>query len=256
VPTQRQEVCHRRLFIAASDPRTFLSTPTSSLCLAFCISADCTALHEKKGFRLDVRYATAHNFVNTAVYKQPRAVLQRPAAEALARIAKSLEEECGYGLLLYDGYRPWAVTKMFWDLTPPELRDFVADPESGSKHNRGCAVDLSLYRLAADADGSGAAFEAVQMPSDFDDMSHKAHSEYPGEPGFAPDSAEFAAQQAQLAMRDLLREHMERDGDFAVQHNEWWHFNYKDWERYPVSNVQFEDIPPSPNGKWSGDCDM
>jgi len=190
---------------------------------------------------LDIRYATANNFVHTAVYEQPRAVLQRPAAEALVRVAKRLEAECGYGLLIYDGYRPWAVTKMFWDLTPPEQRDFVADPDTGSKHNRGCAVDLSLYRLASAANGGGS-FEAVEMPCDFDDMTHKAHSEYAGELGLQPGTAEYEEQQARLSMRDLLRDHMERDGDFAVQYNEWWHFNYKDWEQYPVSNTQFEDI--------------
>ena len=97
---------------------------------------------------LDVRYATASNFIGRPVYTEPRAFLQRPAAEALVRAHRALRVK-GYGLLIFDGYRPWAVTKLFWDLTPPgPQREFVADPAKGSKHNRGCAVDLSLFDLA------------------------------------------------------------------------------------------------------------
>src|SRR5262249_7983708 len=94
--------------------------------------------------KLDVRYATTNNFLSTPFYVQPRAFLQKPAAEALVRVHKGLEKE-GYGLMIFDGYRPWTVTKMFWESTPPELRLFVADPSKGSRHNRGCAVDLTLY---------------------------------------------------------------------------------------------------------------
>src|SRR5262245_6665714 len=95
---------------------------------------------------LDVRYATANNLVGKPVYTQARAFLQRPAGEALVRVNQALKKE-GYGLLVFDGYRPWAVTKTFWDLTPAGKKVFVADPRKGSKHNRGCAVDLSLYSM-------------------------------------------------------------------------------------------------------------
>src|SRR5881296_2115708 len=87
--------------------------------------------------KLDVRYATAHNFVGRPVYTEARAFLQRPAAEALVRAHRALQQE-GYGALVFDGYRPWSVTKLFWDLTPRAKRAFVADPRKGSKHNRGC----------------------------------------------------------------------------------------------------------------------
>ncbi len=97
--------------------------------------------------RLDIRYATAQNLAGRAVYDEARAFLQRPAAEAAVRAHRALRAH-GYGLLVFDGYRPWRVTKLFWDVTPPEKREFVADPAKGSKHNRGCAVDLSLYDLA------------------------------------------------------------------------------------------------------------
>jgi D-alanyl-D-alanine dipeptidase len=77
--------------------------------------------------RLDIRYATKNNFLGKAVYKQPRAFLQRPAAEALARVNQALRKS-GYGLVVFDGYRPWAVTKIFWDITPEDKKIFVADP--------------------------------------------------------------------------------------------------------------------------------
>ena len=97
--------------------------------------------------KLDIRYATPNNVAGRAVYSQARAFLQRPAATALVLAHRALAAD-GYGLLIFDGYRAWRVTKLFWDTTPPEKREFVADPSKGSKHNRGCAVDLSMYDLA------------------------------------------------------------------------------------------------------------
>jgi D-alanyl-D-alanine dipeptidase len=95
---------------------------------------------------LDIRYATSNDFLGVPVYTQPRAFLQLPAAEALLRVLHKLQP-FGYGLLIHDGYRPWYVTKIFWDATPAEGKIFVADPAQGSRHNRGCAVDLTLYDL-------------------------------------------------------------------------------------------------------------
>src|SRR5215469_12033230 len=95
---------------------------------------------------LDIRYATSRNLLGTPLYSQSRAFMQRPAAEALVRVQRSLQAD-GYGLLVYDAYRPWYVTKVFWDAVPPSLHRFVADPATGSRHNRGCAVDLTLYDL-------------------------------------------------------------------------------------------------------------
>lgn len=170
--------------------------------------------------RLDVRYATANNFVGRPVYTEARAFLQRPAAEALVRAHRALREQ-GYGLLIFDGYRPWAVTKLFWDVTPPARRDFVANPKQGSKHNRGCAVDLSLYDVASGRE--------VEMPSAYDEMSERAHPSYAG------------GTDAQRAARDRLRAAMEREG-FTVEPNEWWHFNYKDWRAYPILDIPFSAI--------------
>jgi D-alanyl-D-alanine dipeptidase len=171
--------------------------------------------------RLDVRYATSDNFLATPVYEQARAFLQRPAAEALVRAHRSLARE-GYGLLIHDAYRPWWVTWLFWNATPQDKRAFVADPARGSRHNRGCAVDLTLFRLA---DG-----RAVEMPSLYDEFSERAA------PGYEGGTAEARR------LRDLLRSHMEREG-FTVFESEWWHFDYEGWREYPILNVPFEQVP-------------
>jgi len=97
-------------------------------------------------FKLDIRYSTSDNFLSTPVYTEARAFMQRPAAEALVRVNHALQPR-GYGLIIHDAYRPWYVTKVFWDATPADKHIFVANPAEGSKHNRGCAVDLSLYDL-------------------------------------------------------------------------------------------------------------
>jgi D-alanyl-D-alanine dipeptidase len=167
--------------------------------------------------RLDIRYATADNFLSTPVYEEGRAFLQRPAAEALVRAHRALREK-GFGLLIHDAYRPWWVTRVFWDATPADKREFVADPAKGSRHNRGCAVDLTLYTLA---DG-----RPVVMPSLYDEMSQRASPRYAGG---APDAR---------ARRDLLRSAMEAQG-FTVFESEWWHFDHRDWRRYPILNVPF-----------------
>ena len=178
--------------------------------------------------RLDVRYATTGNFTGRAVYPEARVFLQRPAATALARVQRALREK-GYGLLVFDGYRPWRITKLFWDVTPAEKRTFVADPSKGSKHNRGCAVDLSLIDLSSGKE--------VEMPSAYDEMSERSYPTYGG--GAA----------AQREARDLLRSAMEREGFFVYAY-EWWHFDYKDWRTYPILDVPFSEIartaPPRP----------
>src|SRR5687767_7508419 len=121
--------------------------------------------------KLDIRYATANNFVGRAVYPEARAFLQKPAAKAVARVHKKLRKQ-GLGLVIFDGYRPWTITKLFWDVVPNEKRKFVADPAKGSKHNRGCAVDLSIYDLKT---GS-----LIDMPSGYDEFTERASPDYAG----------------------------------------------------------------------------
>ncbi|MGC4051671.1 MAG: M15 family metallopeptidase [Paludibaculum sp.] len=170
---------------------------------------------------LDIRYASTQNFLGTPVYRQARAFLQRPAAEALVRAHRRLKQ-AGYGILVHDGYRPWWVTWVFWEATPAAQHDFVANPAKGSRHNRGCAADITLYELKSGA--------VVEMPSLYDEMSERAYPDYPG----------GTAEQRRL--RGLLRDAMENEG-FQVYEYEWWHFDYKDWHRYRVANLNFESIP-------------
>ena len=172
---------------------------------------------------LDIRYATSNDFLGTAVYTQARAFLQRPAAEALVRALHKLQP-LGYGLLIHDAYRPWYVTKIFWDATPPEGKIFVADPSQGSRHNRGCAVDLTLYDLATG--------KPIEMPGTYDEMSPRSFPDYPG------------GTSLQRWHRDLLRRAMESEG-FTVYEHEWWHFDYKEWHEYPILNVKFEGLGSS-----------
>jgi zinc D-Ala-D-Ala dipeptidase len=169
---------------------------------------------------LDIKYATKNNFVGRAVYSEARAFLQRPAAEALIKIHNELKKE-GYGLLLFDGYRPWSVTKIFWDLTPLNERKFVADPKEGSRHNRGCAIDLTLYDLATGKE--------VTMPGEYDEASERSYPDYAG------------GTEHQRKLRDLLRKKMEANG-FTVYPNEWWHFDYIDWKSYRIQDIPFSEI--------------
>src|SRR5258708_3092712 len=148
------------------------------------------------------------------------AVLQPPAADALLRALLRLKPY-GYGLLIHDAYRPWYVTKIFWDATPPEGKIFVANPQEGSKHNRGCAVDLTLYDLATG--------KTIEMPGMYDEMSPRSFPNFPG------------GTSLQRCHRDLLRRAMESEG-FTVNEDEWWHFDFKDWKEDGILNVPFEKL--------------
>src|SRR5579862_106735 len=174
--------------------------------------------------KLDIRYAATDNFLSTPVYTSARAFLQRPAAEALLRAHRALKKH-GYGLLIFDAYRPWYVTKIFWDATPPDKHESVADPARGSRHNRGCAVDLTLYALKT--------WREVELTGGYDEMTERSYPTYAG--GTA----------AQRAHRDLLRREMERQG-FTVYPSEWWHFDYQGWNAYAIQNVPFEQIASKP----------
>jgi len=172
--------------------------------------------------RLDIRYATDQNFLGVPVYPSARAFLQRPAATSLLAAHRALAGR-GFGLLIHDAYRPWWVTWVFWEATPPDKREFVADPSKGSRHNRGCAVDLTLYRLD---DG-----RAVEMPGVYDEMSERS---YPGYPG---------GTSLERWRRDLLRTAMEAQG-FSVFESEWWHFDFRGWREYPILDVPFDRVSP------------
>lgn len=170
--------------------------------------------------KLEIRYATSNNLFGTVFYSEARAFMQRPAAESVARANRKLKAQ-GYGLLIYDAYRPWYVTKVFWDATPDDKKLFVANPLKGSRHNRGCAVDLTLYDLKTG--------KPVEMVSTYDETTDRANPNYPG------------GTSLQRWYRDLLRIAMESEG-FTVFEAEWWHFDYKDWQKYPIGTVPFNQI--------------
>jgi CubicO group peptidase (beta-lactamase class C family)/D-alanyl-D-alanine dipeptidase len=170
--------------------------------------------------KLDIRYATTNNFLGVPFYTSARAFLERPAAEALLRVHRALAKQ-GYGLLIHDAYRPWQVTKLFWEATPDSGRDFVADPAKGSKHNRGAAVDLTLYELATG--------KPVKMVGGYDEFSPRSYPDYPG------------GTSLERWHREMLRASMEAEG-FTVNEYEWWHFDHRDWKEYPIINTRFEDL--------------
>jgi D-alanyl-D-alanine dipeptidase len=176
-----------------------------------------------RGLQLDIRYAREDNFLGAPFYSQARVFLQKPAAEALNRALSKFHGK-GYGLILFDGYRPWFITKTFWDATPTQHKWLVADPSKGSRHNRGCAIDLTLSHLDTG--------EPIEMPGTYDEPTDRSYPDYPG------------GTSSQRHYRDLLRQIMESEG-FTVYPEEWWHFDYKDWREYPIMNVPFEELAPT-----------
>ena len=172
------------------------------------------------GIQLDVRYATTNNFMSSVFYDEARVFLQRPAAEGVARAHRALAEH-GYGLLLHDGYRPWYVTKMFFDATPESQKLFVADPANGSRHNRGSAIDLNLFELDTG--------QPADMVGTYDEFSPRSFPNYPG------------GTSRQRWLRELLRRVMEAEG-FTVYEAEWWHFDHDDWREYAIQNATFGEL--------------
>ena len=169
--------------------------------------------------KLDIRYASTRNFMKTPFYKDPKAFLLKEASQMLIKAHNELEKY-GYGIVVYDAYRPWYVTKMFWDATPDSLKDFVADPKEGSVHNRGCAVDIGLFHLKNK--------KIVKMISGYDEFTEKAYPFYEG------------GTKKEREIRDLLINTMKKY-NFEVYQYEWWHFNYNDCNS-KILNYSFEEL--------------
>ena len=167
---------------------------------------------------LDIKYATQDNFTHQVVYPESRCLLRRAVAEALARVQSSLRVQ-GFKLKVFDCYRPLSVQKKFWQLVPDER--YVADPKKGSRHNRGAAVDLTLLDLEG---------REVEMPTAYDNFTEKAHRNYKKLPKKA------------IQNRTLLEKAMEKEG-FSGLDTEWWHFDFKGWEAYPIEDIQFSEVP-------------
>lgn len=169
--------------------------------------------------RLDIRYATKNNFVQQKLYQQPRCLLRPHVADRLSRVQQDLEKQ-GLRLKVFDCYRPLSVQKKLWKILPDP--NYVADPSVGSRHNRGSAVDLSLV----DREG-----DELEMPTEFDSFSPKAHLDYMG--GSA----------GSRQNRDFLQQVMKKQGFLPLQ-TEWWHFDDPDWKSYPVLDIPLDAVQP------------
>lgn len=174
--------------------------------------------------RLDLRYATPNNFTGQRLYQTPRAFLLKNTADALLRVQMSLKRQ-GFGLVIYDAYRPHRITKALFDQATPleRLGGYVADPSKGSRHNRGCAVDLTLWDLKKQ--------HIALMPTEFDDFSERAHSTWSQGPREA------------LKNRETLQAAMAKEG-FTQLANEWWHFDDRDCDRRPILDWVWWETPP------------
>lgn len=168
--------------------------------------------------RLDIRYAGKNNFAKQAVYKQARAFARLPVVEALKNVRKELNKS-GLGLKIFDGYRPYSVTVKFFAIASD--KSFVANPKDGSRHNRGCAIDLTLVNLRTGKE--------LEMPSPYDSFSAAAASDFMDLPA------------ASIKNRELLRSIMEKNG-FRVLNNEWWHFDFNGWKNFELMDIRFEDL--------------
>jgi len=169
--------------------------------------------------KLDIRYATKNNFMETPFYENPRAFLINDATNMLIKAHKELSNY-GYGIIVYDAYRPWFVTKMFWDATPDSLKHFVADPSLGSVHNRGCAVDIGLYNIK-----NG---KIIQMTSGYDEFTERAYPSYNG------------GTKRERENRNLLINTMKKYG-FEVYEYEWWHYDFKLCKN-KIMNLEFNEV--------------
>ncbi len=168
--------------------------------------------------KLDIRYATANNFTGVPVYTVAECYLEEGAAQALQAAQKEFLD-LGLSLKVFDGYRPLSVQKIFWNLVPDER--YVANPAKGSRHNRGCAVDVTLVDTKTGKE--------LEMGSEFDDFTEKAHRT----------SMNFPAHI--LTNRKLLEHIMHKHG-FIGWVNEWWHFDFNGWQDYPIRDISFEEL--------------
>ncbi len=168
------------------------------------------------GLELDIRYASTNNFTGKQVYEQPRAFLRLPVARALQDVNSDLNQ-IGLGLKVFDAYRPYSATVKFYEIIGDT--NFVAAPWRGSRHNRGCAVDVTLVDLTTG--------EELEMPTGFDDFSERAAFDYPQ----LPDQVKVN--------RDLLIETMKKHGFIPYQF-EWWHFDFDGWEQFDLMDISFE----------------
>ena len=174
--------------------------------------------NEISNAKLDIKYATQTNLTKRPVYRLAKAFARKPVVEALKNVQAELNQQ-GLGLKFFDGYRPYAVTCIFY----AEIRDttFVAAPWRGSKHNRGCALDLTIVDLKTGKE--------LDMPSAYDETSERAFQSYD------------KCTSIQAKNRALLRDVMVKHG-FLIYPWEWWHYDFKGWEQYDIMDIDFEKL--------------
>ena len=171
------------------------------------------------GLQLEIHYATPDNFMKRTLYPVSRAFLRKPAAEALRDVQAELKAQ-GLGLKVFDGYRPYRVTVAMWNQIHNE--DYVANPAKGSRHNRGCAVDLTLIELATGSQ--------LEMPTGYDSFEPTAAH------GFEP------VNDIARRNRELLKDVMTRHG-FEAFASEWWHYDFAGWREYELMDIPLESLP-------------
>ena len=167
---------------------------------------------------LDIRYATTDNFTKEQIYTLAKAFLRRPVADSLKKVQMELSK-IGLGLKVFDAYRPYAATLKFYEVFPDTT--YVAAPWKGSRHNYGCAVDLTLIELKTGRE--------LRMPTEFDDFTSKAHHDYNDLPKDV------------IENRELLKKVMEKYG-FKIYPDEWWHYDFYDWQNYEILDIPFEKL--------------
>ena len=168
--------------------------------------------------KLDIRYASTNNFSGQAVYEQARAFARLPVVLALAGVQKELKA-MGLGLKIYDAYRPYSVTVKFFEVAKD--KDFVASPKTGSRHNRGCAVDVTLINLKTGKE--------LKMPTPFD--------------SFAPEAAaDFQDVRRKLKNNRAILIDVMSKYEFKVLDNEWWHFDFNGWKAFDLMDIPFKKL--------------
>jgi len=197
--------------------------PTAALAVVFAAACAAAAPRAPKavltdiasavpGVRLDIRYATKDNFTHAVVYPAARCLLRPEASAALAKVQAELAAG-GFGLKVWDCYRPLSVQRRFWELVPDPR--YVADPKKGSRHNRGAAVDLTLVDAAG---------RELEMPTGYDDFSEAAHrASTAGSPAARANAARLEAAMARHGFKGLA--------------TEWWHFDFDGWQAFPLLDV-------------------
>jgi len=199
--------------VVINDMQTYHSSVTSN--------RDKKLIEIKKmipNIKLDIKYASKNNFARIAVYKQARAFARLPVVEALKKVQTELNQ-LGIGLKIFDGYRPYSVTVKFYEIASD--KNFVANPKDGSRHNRGCAIDLTLINLKTGLE--------LEMPTPYDSFAPEAAADYNKLP------------EQLIKNRDLLIKTMEKNG-FKVLSNEWWHFDFNGWKNYELMDIPFEKL--------------